>query len=164
MLPIACVDHHIHGRTRLLLLSRRRNAAWFERAEGELRACRGVDGAEGNPTTGSLLVFHTLSLEELGLQAAARGLFELRLEPPAGPLSQRLAGDVRGGIRRLDGWLSASSQGGVDLAAVAFLALAAAGAVQVFRGKALPAGVSLLRYALQILPVAAGRPAGPASP
>lgn len=52
--------------------------------------------------------------------------------------------------------MSVLSRREMDLSSVAFLAFLGAGAFQVLKGRALPAGVTLLAYALRVLPVTGG--------
>lgn len=157
MLPDAWVSHHITGRTRLRIPSQRRDVSWFSHLERELRDVEGVEEVFTNPITGSVLLLHRSTPEELGEAARALGLFELQ-EPGAEPvLSDRLAELVGGRYSVADRWFIGTSHGRVDLQSVVFLGLASAAVFQMVRGRALPAGVSLLNYALKLLPEAQGR-------
>jgi hypothetical protein len=152
MLPRAQVGHHIEGRTRFRVPEKRRDTAWFGKIAERLLSCEGVESVDANAATGSLLVYHATAPQEIGVFAEAHELFTLAPGQAGLVLSQRLGGTVQQDLGKVDRWLNASTRGQVDLASVAFLFLAGAGVLQALRGRALPAGITLLNYALEVLP------------
>jgi hypothetical protein len=151
--PAAQVLHVLPGRVRIGVPSRRRDTEWIESARRRLESCDGVEMVSGNPTTGTLLIFHRLTTDELRDRAESADLFDLREQAPtSGKASVRLSRAVRSAIDRVDGRLEHATRGDVDVAAITFLVLAGATAYQMMRGKVFPAAVTLLNYAVQVLP------------
>ncbi len=70
----AVVEHMIAGRVRIRFRSRRGDSAFFEEVVKTLSLFPQVDGIEANPRTGSVLIKHRATRDEiaaLGLAAAA---------------------------------------------------------------------------------------------
>lgn len=146
-LPEALIAHSIQGRVRVRIPSERGDVEYFERVADALRAAPGVRDVRVNPTTGSVLIRYDgeIRLRELG---AARELFSLTDElTHQKPLLAQVAAGFRGG----SSGLREASRGKLDVDSVAFLAYACAGIYQISRGKALPAGLTLLHYALDLI-------------
>ena len=70
--------------------------------------------------------------------------------------TERLAASLDLALDRIDRWASVFSRREIDLTSLSFLAFFAAGIFQVFKGRALPAGVTLFAYAMRVLPVTGG--------
>ena len=148
MTPQARVSHQMPGRLRLRVPELRRHTPYFQAAERILGECEGVRRVETNALTAGILVFHRNSVSDIAEYAKARNLFDLILEPDPGPPSVRVAGHVE----RLDHIITAFTQGRVDTRTWAFAGLTAAAVYQMLRGNTLPAGITLVHYALDALP------------
>jgi hypothetical protein len=148
MLPLAYVSHEMFGRTRIRVPGLRRHAPYFQAVERILSECESVRRVETNPLSGGILVFHRTSLEDIARFAKASNLFDLVIEPAAGPPSSRVARQ----IGRLDRTVTSLTLGRVDTRTWVFSGLMIAAVYQMLRGNALPAGVTLMHYALDALP------------
>jgi hypothetical protein len=153
MTVLAETVHRMQGRLRFRIESRKHDEAFFRTLAERLRACEGVDSVAANPITGSVLILHRTTAEAIESCAAAQELFSLAQESPDEhrAVSVRIAEAAEITIRRADRWVKAATRGEVDLASLVFLGLVGAGAWQFFTGRGLPAGVTLLNYALSVL-------------
>ena len=140
--------HSIPGRTRLRILGRRGDRAFFAELTERLSASRGVRSVRANPLTGSVLVHHDADVPALLMEAAANGLgdlVELALTCP--PVAHRLREDAVAAdqaIRRVTG-------GELDLATVAALGLVAMAGFQLVWGRRPASAVSLAWYGAELL-------------
>lgn len=148
MLPAAHVSHEMFGRVRLRVPALRRHAPYFQVAERILSECEGVRRVETNPLSGGILVFHRTSIQEIARYAQEKNLFDLVIESDTDPPSARVARQ----IGHLDTIVTALTRGRVDTRTWLFSGLMLAAVYQALRGNALPAGVSLVHYALDALP------------
>jgi hypothetical protein len=147
-LPHARLVHHIHGRARLRVPTRRGDARWFAEIERALGECALVRAAHGNPLTGSLLLAHEGELEEIERFALSHGLFAIvHPDPESDPVLRGL--QERLGL--LDTQLKEASAGAWGLSSAAFYALLAATAYQFARGEVFPAGGALLMQAIGVV-------------
>lgn len=155
--PAALPVHRIPGRTRLRVRARRGDQGYFEHVTEELSRCEGVISVRATPRTASVLLEHDAPLEAIGAFAGARGLFELEAAP-AEVQSPQLLARISEELRALDGAMRARTDRVWDVETLAFFGLVAAGAYQVARGHALPAGITMLGQAAQLLTLASVRP------
>jgi hypothetical protein len=150
--PPAIVVHEVDGRLRVRIATRRLNQRYFEAAAEALRRCGGVDAVIANPLTGSLLILHHASRSAIEAFAEERGVFTVTaLELPDIP-SDRVASAVDAITTRFDQAISRSTYDTGDLRTIAFLTLAALAVVQFVRGNALPPAITLVTYAMGVLP------------
>lgn len=77
MLPVATIVHAMQGRTRLRLPERRGDTALFASIATGLSTLPGIVKVEVQPFTGSVLVYHGASLDQIGTAAERAGLFLL---------------------------------------------------------------------------------------
>jgi hypothetical protein len=77
MLPAAYLEHHLPGRSRLRIPSRRGDKSFFSAVRGQLANCPGVQVLKLNPATGSVLIAHSGALAEVKSFASGRNLFDL---------------------------------------------------------------------------------------
>lgn len=151
MTNTAYVVHHIPGRIRLRVPSRRDDLEFFRNVEHRLQACPGVSRMYSNPETASILVYYEGELPELLLHATDAGLAKLiQVEvglPPLKPVSERLL-DLLGNLGR---GISHQSNGAIDGKSAVVGSLLIAGVVQLARGQILGPAVPLLWYAAQAL-------------
>lgn len=90
----AILEHASPGRIRLRFPHQRGNAQFFDQLVRMVRQHPSVVEADANPRTGSLLIRHTSTLDELGRAAVEMGLitktslarFEQRRRKPLSPL------------------------------------------------------------------------------
>jgi hypothetical protein len=143
--------HDLPGRTRWRVLSRRRDAGWFQRVEESLRAMEGVREVSVNAVTGSVLVIHGSSALELGRKARDAGLFHIAPGVPATALATRPTRSVALQLGNLDARLQRSTDGAIDLKTAAFMALTLFAGLQMVRGRVMPAAMTLLVYAERLL-------------
>ncbi|HEY7698161.1 MAG TPA: hypothetical protein VIE88_07075, partial [Vicinamibacteria bacterium] len=149
-LPAAELRHRIPGRTRVRVPSMRGRDDYFERVRAELSRCEYVEDVLVNPKTASVLVLQRpdSDAEAVGRFSQDRGLFRL-VAPEAPPevLSDHLA--------KLLDWRSA------DARKAMLTVFLAGGVYQFFRGNIWPAGMTLLWYALTMLPPGTNPERGP---
>ena len=148
MLPHAHIDHHLPGRTRLRVPSRRGDGAYFARLCAVLDATEGLRVLACTPMTGSLLLAHAGQLHELGELAQQAGLFELDPGPQqrASVLQSARAAGVR-----MDQQLREASAGRLDLRALAVTGLLGASLFQLRRGQYFPSALALLLDAAELV-------------
>jgi hypothetical protein len=77
MLATAAIAHSARGRTRYKVTARRRDAGYFVSVEQQLSKVSEVESVETNPLTGSILVYHHCSIEELNAYAEKGELFKV---------------------------------------------------------------------------------------
>ncbi len=147
----AAVRHHAPGRLRLRLVDRNVKEEDFNEVLNMLSKSDFLDRVTANRMNHSLVIEAS---DEEELQAVLNFMNEqniLDVLPPS-PQSSALRGASWKGMRSdLDAFLDDVSSGGLDLRkATAFLMLGL-GTRQALRGKLLPAGLSLIFYALEIL-------------
>lgn len=185
-LPLAQVEHRLPGRLRLRVVSRRDDAAWFERAAAGLAADPAVRAVRANPGTASLLVEHDGDEPTVLAAASARGLFDASPRPtpvarptPAAPpspatalpgLEMAAAGFVAAGALQLvRGRVVGSATENLWNAYLVFAGtrqagptalLVALGLLQIARGEILGSASSLFLYAWRAHQIARHRPAG----
>ncbi len=125
-LPAAVVAHAMPGRTRIRLPDHRGDAAFFASVASGASSLPGVFDVETRPLTGSVLIAHFSSLDELSDAARKAGLFDLHAVP-----------------------VSATAQSTVkfDPKHVIAVALAALAVWQISREKVVPPALTLLWYA-----------------
>jgi hypothetical protein len=152
MPPPATVVHELPGRIRIRVPSRRGDAPYFEAAAEALARCPLVEAVRFNPLAGSLLLLHRSDRESIREYAEARGLFSVRDEPELGSPATTTTAALHSMLGRFDDALLGATRNTGDLRTVTFLALVGAAALQFARGNVLPAGVTLLHYAMDALP------------
>jgi hypothetical protein len=77
MLAAAYVEHHLPGRSRLRIPSRRGDKPFFSALHDQLAKCPGVQVLKANPATGSVLIAHRGEIAEVKAFASRTHLFEL---------------------------------------------------------------------------------------
>ncbi len=117
-LPQARVEHRLPGRLRLRIAARLGEGAWFEAAAAALSAMPEVDAVRVNPSAASLLVMHRGDERAVLAAARAGGLFDLATAVPS----------------RVVPRAASARPAALNVAAAGF---AAAGALQVVRGRVL---------------------------
>ena len=150
MLPIATIAHALNDRIRFRILSRRGNATYFARLEQAFAASEAVSHVETNPLTGSVLLYHNTSIDELADDALARGLFRVQ---PHVVLPNKGLDAAATWLDEADRRLRRASQETVDMQEFLFIGLVGASIVQLLRGSILGPASTLLADAISILAV-----------
>lgn len=185
-LPAAHVVHAVPGRTRLIVPSRRGDAAFFAAATVQLGEAPGVAAVRANPRAGSLVARHAGGADAVAAAAREAGLFEVAPLPaevaPSAParlhpqprkvqplmlaacglaglgVVQALRGRVAGnGVGML--WHAYQARQRFGMPGLSHL-LVVLGLVQLARGQALGSAASLLFYALSARELAREERAG----
>jgi hypothetical protein len=147
------IVHRTSGRTRLRSRGRKGDTAYFEQLRAGLQALPGVRAVYVNARTESILVEHDAPGEPLLREAEQLGLLRLRTA-----VEQREPYLVRMGHALIEGdeKLRRATSDRMNLDTLAFAGMLAGGILQVYRGHALPAGVTMLRYAVEFVTSSVG--------
>lgn len=163
--PVASLAHACTGRARLCFSEKRGERQFFEALCDETVKLPGVKQVEARPLTGSLIVSHEGSTEELILAARFACVFDAHDAPPAPEPSIEFESWKKWLDHALHevGGPAASAN---SLAAFAFFLVALR---QVARGQTLPPATTALYYGISILLASHGKgsswpgPSGPQS-
>jgi hypothetical protein len=145
MAPSARIVHRVPGRTRLRTQGMRGDVGYFAELEAALSQITGVQSVRVHALTQSILIQHEAAIEEVMLETERRGYLRLEgaeREPYLVQIDRAL---VSSGEK-----LRHATSGRVDLETLTFLGFVVGGVYQVAKGHALPAGVTLLRYAVEL--------------
>lgn len=137
------------GRARLRLPAAKGDMGFFKRLAHDLDALEGVKDVKINPTTASVLVYHKGDVAEVMQRAEAQGLFSVASEPPE-PHDDPLEA-LRGRLLGVNASFRQRTRNVADLRSLAFTALVGGSVYQLFRGKFLPAGGTMLMQAMEVL-------------
>lgn len=135
-LPWAHVSHRSAKRLRIRIPSEKGNSAYFESLRKTLSGYKGVESAEVNGLTGSLLlVGDRIDLESLAGFGEAHHLFTIQDasdNPPGNPghLPGRAVRPIQGMQRAMD----QMTGGNLNLTGLIFFVLLGSGAYQILRG------------------------------
>lgn len=143
--PLARVVHSIPGRTRLRTHGIKGDTVALSALQSALEDTRGVQNVHINLVTGSVLVEHDGDIDDVLRELERRGALRLESEVPEPYLAQ-----IHRALAESDQRLKEVSSGRVDLETLSFLGFVAGGIYQCFNGHGLPAGVTLLRYAVEL--------------
>jgi hypothetical protein len=124
----------------------RGNQGYFAELQAALSQSKGVQSVRVNALTQSILIQHEAAIEEVMLEAERRGYLRLEDEAHEPYLVQ-----LDRALTSSDEKLRHATSGRVDLETLTFLGFVAGGVYQVAKGHALPAGVTLLRYAVELV-------------
>jgi Heavy metal associated domain 2 len=144
--PLARIVHSIPGRTRLRAPDIKGDAAALDALRTAIEGAPRVRNVSVNVLTGSLLVEHDGSTDDLITELRRRGSLLLATELREPYLTQ-----IHRALDESDQRLKRASNGNIDLETLSFLGFLAGGVYQVFNNHALPAGVTLLRYAVELV-------------
>ena len=148
MIPRAIATHDIPGRLRLYVPGRVHDAEYFHNVEHAMKSLQGILNVRANPTTGSVLILHQLSLDPIAHHALHLKLFEVaerETSPamsPAEYVEQAIAVEgIAENLIRLDTRFRNITLG----------TLIAAGVYQAVRGSFLPPGLTIFAYVINVL-------------
>lgn len=152
MPPRADIAHLMPGRVRLRVTERRGDEAWFRTAVAQLGECPTVSHVTASTVTGSLLVLHDgEDIDVIESYAKAVGLFDVI--KASAPIEGRPAAPdvlIRSGLEHADRWVRRESGEGTDFRSLALVGLLGTAMWQALRGQILPAGGTLIWYALTL--------------
>jgi len=143
--PDARIVHTIPGRTRLRTRGMKGNDEYFDQLASALTAIAGVHRVLVNSRTESVLIEHDAPIEQIFKEAEQRGYLRQDSTPPESYLAS-----IDRAIKETDVRLKVASSGKVDLETITFVSFVAGGIYQMFNNHGLPAGVTLLRYAVEL--------------
>jgi hypothetical protein len=143
--PLARVVHSIPGRTRLRTQDIKGDASALSALQAALEDTAGVQAVSINVLTGSILVEHDASIDDVLRTAEERGYLRLDDATPEPYLAQ-----IHRALVESDQKLKQVSSGRLDLETLSFLGFVAGGIYQCFNNHGLPAGVTLFRYAVEL--------------
>ncbi|MET0411965.1 MAG: HMA2 domain-containing protein [Polyangiaceae bacterium] len=143
--PDARIVHSISGRTRLRTRGMKGNHEYFDELAGALTSIGGVQRVSVNSRTESVLIEHDAPIEQILKEAEQRGYLHQDTTPPESYLAT-----IDRAIKETDVRLKVASSGKIDLETVTFVSFVAGGIYQMFNNHGLPAGVTLLRYAVEL--------------
>lgn len=146
MTVLARLVHSIPGRTRLRAESIKGDEQALAAVRTAFEDSKGVQNVEINVLTGSILVEHDTSIEELLQQLAERDVLELDNSEP-----EHYLATLHRALAESNRRLEFASKGKLDLETVSFFGFVAAGIYQMFNNHGLPAGVTLMRYAVELV-------------
>jgi hypothetical protein len=146
------VVHRTSTRTRLRTRGRKGDRECFEQLQAELARMTGVLSVQVNASTESVLLEHELPIDPLLREAERRGLLHLDLQPVE---EEPYLARVGRALIDSDQRMHQASSGRVNLDMLTFVGVLAGGVYQCARGQALPAGITMLRYALEFVQSAA---------
>jgi hypothetical protein len=158
----AYLIHHLPGRVRLRIASKKNQTDYFQNVSAAFQACAGVEQCRFKADTGSLLIQYTPSVTSWGFireYAEANDLFvcsevdpvamAAELKKAAQPLPS-VAELAAQGLGFVDETLSSVSKGLVDLQSFYFLAHVGLGIRQIARGHIMSPAYTLLWRSLEL--------------
>lgn len=128
------------------------NREYFEQLRTELSKFSGVHSVHVNPLTESVLLEHDVPVDPLLREAEQRGFLQLDLQTTD---EEPYLARVGRALVDSDQKMHRASSGRVNLDTLTFFGMLAGGVYQCTHGHALPAGVTMLRYALEFVNSAA---------
>jgi Heavy metal associated domain 2 len=138
MTPAAVIAHTSTGRLRIRITSQRGNLAALKSHGDQLATCPGVLSIEVNPSTGSILILHQTTVQEIAEFARSKNLFSLEDQKRLRVPSAKLRGNLGDTFKSFDRQVQSLTGGDLDLSGFAVGALIIAGSVQILSGTAGP--------------------------
>jgi hypothetical protein len=128
------LSHMSSGRIRLKIPSKKGDEALFSEMKTWLSGVPGVERVEINPSTGSVLIIHSLNQEMVGEFIKTYNLSPLQNKKSNLPQSFNFHRELTSAFDTLDHQVKGHTGGGVNIGALAFLALVGAGTYQIAKG------------------------------
>jgi len=136
MMPAAVITHTSRGRLRIRISTQKGNLAALKSQGDQLATCPGIISIEVNPSTGSILLLHQTTVQEIVAFAKSRNLFLLEeLKSPKVP-SAELRRDLGSTFKSVDRQIQNLTGGDLDLSGLTMGALIIAGTAQILSGNA----------------------------
>ncbi|MFQ3573351.1 MAG: HMA2 domain-containing protein [Thermodesulfovibrionales bacterium] len=144
----AQICHQQPGRIRFRLLDKKGDRVYFEQIEQELLKIGGIDSVKSNHLTGSVLVLHRATTEDILQRIKAHGFFEI-------PEITKQTGTVTDAVRNSYYLLNDISKrylGGLDIHSIVLTSLIITGIYQILRGNVgLPVWYVAFWYAMTLV-------------
>jgi hypothetical protein len=134
MIPEAVIVHSSTGRLRIKIPSQRGNLQALKSCGDVLAACSGVLSIEVNPVTGSVLLIHQTTVDEIAGYARSQTLFTLEGKKVTKEPSGSLRKDLGSAFSSFDRQIQKLTDGELDLNGFATAALIVAGTAQLVTG------------------------------
>ena len=144
--PLARVVHGIPGRIRLRATDIKGDASALDALRTAIESAPAVRNVSVSVITGSLVVEHDGSAEDLTADLESRGALRLETE-----VREHYLAHIHRALADTDQRVKQVSNGRVDLETLSFFGFVAGGIYQMFNNHGLPAGVTLLRYAVELV-------------
>jgi hypothetical protein len=144
--PLARVVHSIPGRTRLRATDIKGDASALDALRTAIESAPAVRNVSVSVLTGSLVVEHDGSVEDLTSDLETRGALRVETE-----VREHYLAHIHRALAETDERMKQVSNGRVDLETLSFFGFVAGGIYQVFNNHGLPAGVTLFRYAVELV-------------
>jgi len=144
--PVARVVHQIPGRARLRAAGIKGDRAALSGLQSALEDAPGVKNVQVNPTTGSFIVEHEGKLADVLHAVEARGALLLDHE-----VGEPYLATLNRALIETDRRIQTDSKGKLNLETISFFGFVVGGVYQMFNHHALPAGVTMLRYAVELV-------------
>ena len=131
MPPVAHISHHTTGRLRIKIPSKKGDSTYLNSLKEHFSGLEGIRDLQFNPTTGSVLILHTLDNQTIAEYAKAKRIFSLTggNSFPDG-LHLRVTETFKG----MNNQVKVLTSGEINIGSLAFLALMGAGIYQIGKG------------------------------
>lgn len=136
MIPAAVIAHTSTGRLRIRVPSQKGNLTALKSLGDQLAACPGILSIEVNPGTGSILLLHQATVQEIAEYARSRSLFSLDEQKSSRAPSAELRQNLGETFKSVDRQIQTLTDGDMDLSGFAMAALVVAGTAQILTGNA----------------------------
>ena len=136
MIPAAVIAHDSSGRFRIRVHSQKGNLAALKSLGDQLAACPGILSIEVNAGTGSILILHQTTVQEIADYARSRNLFSLAEQKGAKVPSAELRRNLGETFKSVDRQIQSLTSGDMDLSGFTMAVLVVAGSVQILSGNA----------------------------
>jgi hypothetical protein len=138
MIPDAVIAHASTGRLRVKIPSQRGNLGALKSYGDQLAACPGVLSIEVNPVTGSMLLIHQTTVDEIATYARSKDLFSLEEQKGPKAPSADLRRNLGEAFKSIDRQIRSLTDGDMDLRGAALAALIVMGSAEILAGNAGP--------------------------
>ena len=149
MMPNAHIVHQARGRIRLQVREKCKDPDYFEAISKQLEGLPGIDEVRTNPTTGSIILLHSLENNtELLERLPQLALFEITAchKQDASAFTP-----LRSGLNGIEQLLRNGTAGSVDLKTVAFIGVMGLTLHQIMRGQVLGPALPMLWNAFSLI-------------
>lgn len=145
-IPSARIVHRMPSRCRLRTRGMRGDQAYFAQVRTGLSQTEGVRSVRTSPLTESILIEHDGPIEPVLEEAERRGYLRLERDAKDPYLAQ-----LNRALSDSDEKLREHTAGRLDFETLTFIGFVVGGIYQIANGRGLPAGVTLLRYAVELV-------------
>jgi hypothetical protein len=136
MIPDATIAHSSTGRLRIRVPSQKGNLDALKSVGDQLAACPGIISIEVNPGTGSILLLHQSTVQQIAEYARSKNLFSFQEQKGPRVPSAELRGNLSNTFKSFDRQVQSLTGGDLDLKGFTIAALVVAGSAQILTGNA----------------------------